>query len=297
MGILDGKSAVVTGSGRGVGRGHALHLAANGAKVVVNDIDESEAQKVVDEIKSEGGTAVASGASVDSREGCKSLVELCCSEFGGIDTMVNNAGNVRDRSFLKMSDDEFDQVVKVHMYGTFWCAQEAALKMKEQGNGGSIVNTVSAAHFGNFGQTNYAGSKGAIATMTYTWALELSRYGIRANAISPLATTRMSANAKVDGKENTGPQFDPNLNGPFVVFLASDESNFITGQCFGTGGDRVEMVEHPKYGTAIYKEGGWDVESLVKTFKQKMGPVLEPVGLMVPKYHYLDAPVVPPAKD
>jgi len=294
MGILDGKAAVVTGSGRGVGRGHALHLAANGAKVVVNDIDESEAQKVADEIKSEGGTAVASGASVDSREGCKSLVELCCSEFGRIDTMVNNAGNVRDRSFLKMSDDEFDQVVKVHMYGTFWCAQEAALKMKEQGDGGSIINTVSAAHFGNFGQTNYAGSKGAIATMTYTWAIELSRYGIRANAISPLATTRMSANAKVDGKENTGPSFDPNLNGPFVVFLASDESNFITGQCFGTGGDRVEMVEHPKYGTAIYKDGGWDVDSLVKTFKQKMGGVLEPVGLMQTKYHYLETPVVAP---
>jgi len=293
MGILDGKAAVVTGSGRGVGRGHALHLARNGARVVVNDIDESEAKKVVAEIESAGGRAVASGASVDSRAGCAALVELCCSAFGRIDAMVNNAGNVRDRSFLKMSDEEFDQVVKVHMYGTFWCAQEAARKMVEQGSGGAIVNTVSAAHFGNFGQTNYAGSKGAIATFTYTWAIELARYGIRVNAISPLATTRMSATAKVDGKENSGTFFDPDLNGPFVAYLCSDEANYITGQCFGTGGERVEIVEHPKYGNAIYKEGGFGVEDLRKIFKSKFGAFLEPVGLMQTKYHFLESPVVP----
>ena len=294
MGILDGKAAVVTGSGRGVGRGHVLHLAANGAEVVVNDIDEDEAQKVVDEVKSAGGTAVASGASVDNREGCKSLVDLCVGEFGRIDAMVNNAGNVRDRSFLKMSDEEFDQVVKVHMYGTFRCAQEAARVMKEQGDGGSIVNTVSAAHFGNFGQTNYGGSKGAIASFTYTWAVELARYGIRVNAISPLATTRMSATARIGGKSSEGAPFlDPTLNGPFVAFLCSDEANYITGQCFGTGGERVEVVMHPKYGNAIYKDGGWDVESLQAQFRRKFGPFLEPVGLVATGYSYLENPVVP----
>lgn len=294
MGILDGKAAVVTGSGRGVGRGHALHLAENGARVVVNDIDGDEAAKVVDEVKSAGGTAVASEASVDTREGCKSLVDLCVSEFGRIDAMVNNAGNVRDRSFLKMSDEEFDAVVKVHMYGTFRCAQEAARVMKEQGEGGSIVNTVSAAHFGNFGQTNYGGSKGAIASFTYTWAVELARYGIRVNAISPLATTRMSATAKVGGKDaGSGPFHDPDANGPFVAFLCSDEANFVTGQCFGTGGERVEVVLHPKYGNGIYRDGGWDVESLQKMFKQKFGAFLEPVGLMQTKYQYLENPVVP----
>jgi 3-oxoacyl-[acyl-carrier protein] reductase len=294
MGILDGKAAVVTGSGRGVGRGHALHLAANGARVVVNDIDEDEAQKVVDEVKSAGGTAVASGASVDTREGCKSLVDLCVGEFGRIDAMINNAGNVRDRSFLKMSDEEFDQVVKVHMYGTFRCAQEAARVMKEQGDGGSIVNTVSAAHFGNFGQTNYAGSKGAIATFTYTWAVELARYGIRVNAISPLATTRMSATAKIGGKSaENAPFLDPTLNGPFVAYLCSDEANYITGQCFGTGGERVEIVQHPKYGNAIYREGGWDVESLQAQFRRKFAAFLEPVGLIATSYSYLENPVVP----
>ena len=294
MGILDGKAAVVTGSGRGVGRGHILHLAAAGAKVVVNDIDEDEALKVVDEVKSAGGTAIASGASVDTREGCKSLVDLCVSEFGRIDAMINNAGNVRDRSFLKMSDEEFDQVVKVHMYGTFRCAQEAARVMKEQGEGGSIVNTVSAAHFGNFGQTNYGGSKGAIASFTYTWAVELARYGIRVNSISPLATTRMSATAKIGGKKSTNAMvFDPTANGPFVVYLCSDEANYITGQCFGTGGERVEIVQHPKYGNAIYREGGWDVESLQSTFKRKFGPFFEPVGLIASSYEYLENPVVP----
>jgi len=293
MGVLDGKAAVVTGSGRGVGRGHALHLAANGAKVVVNDIDEDEAQKVADEVKSAGGTAVASGASVDSREGCKALVDLCVAEFGRIDSMINNAGNVRDRSFLKMSDEEFDQVVKVHMYGTFRCAQEAARVMREQGEGGSIVNTVSAAHFGNFGQTNYAGSKGAIASFTYTWAVELARYGIRVNAISPMATTRMSATAKIGGQESSGPFLDPTANGPFVVYLCSDDSNYITGQCFGTGGERVEIVQHPKYGNAIYKEGGWDVESLQQTFQRKFASFLEPVGLMQSQYQFLENPVVP----
>jgi len=297
MGILDGKAAVVTGAGRGVGRGHALHLSANGAKVVVNDIDADVAREVVTEIEKAGGIAVAEPASVDTREGCKALVERCVAEFGRIDAMINNAGNVRDRSFLKMSDEEFDSVVKVHMYGTFRCAQEAARVMREQGEGGSIVNTVSAAHFGNFDQTNYAGSKGAIATFTYTWAIELARYGIRVNAISPLATTRMSATARVGGKEHTGPTFDPNLNGPFVAYLCSDEANYITGQCFGTGGERVEVVEHPKYGNGIYREGGWSVEALQKVFKQKFGPFLEPVGLMETKYRYLDEPVEPPKRD
>jgi 3-oxoacyl-[acyl-carrier protein] reductase len=200
MGLLDGRGAVVTGGGRGVGRGHCLHLAAQGAAVVVNDVDLAEARKVVDEITAAGGKALANGDDIGTRAGARALIGACVDAFGGIHAMVNNAGNAKDRSFLKMSDEEFQDVFRVHVYGTFACAQEAALRMRDQGTGGSIVNTVSAAHFGNFGQTNYAGSKGAIASMTYTWAVELARAGIRVNAISPLATTRMSATAKVGGK-------------------------------------------------------------------------------------------------
>jgi NAD(P)-dependent dehydrogenase (short-subunit alcohol dehydrogenase family) len=173
------------------------------------------------------------------------------------------------------------------VHGTFMCAQEAALRMREQGTGGSIVNTVSAAHFGNFGQTNYAGSKGAIASMTYTWALELARYGIRVNAISPAGSTRMSSTAKIGGKIVELPFLDPNLNGPFVAFLCSDEADYVTGQLFGTGMERVILIDQPSYGMTMLKPGGWQVDDLLAHFKQNIGKQLEPFGLMKAPYpHY-----------
>jgi 3-oxoacyl-[acyl-carrier protein] reductase len=287
MGILDGKAAVVTGGGRGIGRGHCLHLAANGASVVVNDIDRGEAEKVAAEIGAAGGKAVASDDDVGSRAGARALVQRCVDEFGAIHVLVNNAGNVRDRSFLKMTDEDFDQVLRVHVRGTFLCSQEAALRMKEQGTGGSIVNTVSAAHFGNFGQTNYAGSKGAIASMTYTWAVELARLGIRVNAISPSGTTRMSEKAKLpDGRSVEGIFIDPTLNGPFVAWLCSDEAEWVTGQIFGTGGERVVIVEQPRYGTAMFQPGGFSVEALRSQMKPFFGNRLEPFGLAKAPYAF-----------
>jgi NAD(P)-dependent dehydrogenase (short-subunit alcohol dehydrogenase family) len=295
MGMLDGKGAVVTGGGRGIGRGHCLHLAEHGASVVVNDIDLQEARKVVDEIAADGGKAVASDDDIGGRDGARALVARCVDEFGAIHILVNNAGNVRDRSFLKMTDDEFGSVLRVHVHGTFMCSQEAAWRMCDQGTGGSIVNTVSAAHFGNFGQTNYAGSKGAIASMTYTWALELSRYGIRVNAVSPSGTTRMSATAKIGGKEVELPFIDPNRNGAFVAFLCSDEADYVTGQIFGTGGERVVLVEQPRYGTGMFRPDGWSVEELSQHFKGTLGGRLEPVGLMKKPYPFYDG-VKPAAK-
>jgi NAD(P)-dependent dehydrogenase (short-subunit alcohol dehydrogenase family) len=294
MGILDGKAAVVTGGARGIGRGHCLHLAENGASVVVNDIDGNEGLKVVDEISQAGGKAIANTDNISTREGAKALVGQCVDAFGAIHAVINNAGNVRDRSFLKMSEEEFDAVFAVHVKGTFLCSQEAAIRMRDQGSGGAIVNTVSAAHFGNFGQTNYAGSKGAIASMTYTWALELARYGIRANAISPSGSTRMSATYRgPDGKEVELPFVDPTQNGAFVAFLCSDEAKWITGQIFGSGRDRVAMLEQPKYGTAMYKDGGWGVADLVESFEANLKPHLEPFGLMKNPYPFYDG-VEPP---
>jgi 3-oxoacyl-[acyl-carrier protein] reductase len=290
MGILEGKAAVVTGGGRGVGRGHCLALAAEGASVVVNDVDADEAQGVVDEVKRAGGRAVANRSDIGSRKGAKELVGQCVDEFGAIHAVVNNAGIVRDRSFLKMTDEEWELVMRVHTGGTFWCAQEGALRMRDQGTGGAIVNTVSAAQMGNFGQTNYSAAKGAIASMTYTWANELSRYGIRVNAISPMATTRMSASAKgADGKVvSEGPFFDPDLNGPVVAYLCSDEGNWITGQVFGTGADRVTIMRHPKYDTGMFMPGGWSVEALREHMPKfwKQQPNLEPVGLFKKPYPY-----------
>jgi 3-oxoacyl-[acyl-carrier protein] reductase len=296
MGILDGKAAVVTGGGRGIGRGHCIHLAAQGASVIVNDIDGDEAEKVVREISDAGGKAQSNTDDIGSREGAKALVQQCVDAFGGIHAIVNNAGNVKDRTFLKMSDDEFDSVLRVHVKGTFMCSQEAALRMKAQGTGGAIVNTVSAAHFGNFGQTNYAGSKGAIASMTYTWALELARAGIRVNAISPAGTTRMSATAKIGGKTVELPFIDPTLNGPFVAFLCSDEADYVTGQIFGSGAERITILDQPKYGTSMLKPGGWQVEDILAHFKQNLGKQLVDFGLMKTPYPFYDG-VKPPAKD
>jgi 3-oxoacyl-[acyl-carrier protein] reductase len=295
MGCLDGKAAVVTGGGRGIGRGHCLHLAEQGAAVVVNDLDQDEGRKVVEEISAQGGKAVANGDDISSREGAHALVEQCVNEFGGIHAIVNNAGNVRDRSFLKMEDDEFQSVLRVHVHGTFMCSQEAAWRMRDQKTGGAIVNTVSAAHFGNFGQSNYAGSKGAIASMTYTWAGELARYGIRVNAVSPSGTTRMSATAKVGGKTVDLPFIDPNHNGAFVAWLCSEDADWVTGQIFGTGGDRVVVLEQPRYGTGMFREGGWSVEDLRAHMKQTLGNRLEPFGLMKHPYAFLDG-VKPQAK-
>jgi 3-oxoacyl-[acyl-carrier protein] reductase len=296
MGILDGKGAVVTGAGRGIGRGHCLHLARNGASVIVNDIDMAEAQKVVEEISSEGGKACANAADIGTREGAASLIAECVDAFGGIHALVNNAGNLRDRSFLKMSDEEFGEVLRVHVHGTFMCSQEAARRMREQASGGSIVNTVSAAHFGSFGQTNYAASKGAIASMTYTWALELARYGIRVNAISPTGSTRMSSTYRdPDGNEIELPFIDPTRNGAFVAFLCGDEANWISGQIFGTGGERVVVLEQPKYGTGMYRDEGWSVDDLRQNFATHLKTHLEPVGLMKTPYPFYDG-IKPPEK-
>lgn len=296
MGIVDAKAVVVTGSGRGIGRGHCLGLAAEGAAVIVNDVDAEEAEAVVKEIAAAGGVASASAHDVGSREGCEALIEQCISEFGKIDAVVNNAGIVRDKTFLKMSDEDFDDVYRIHVKGTFWCAQAGARKMVEQGTGGSIINTTSGAHMGNFGQTNYAGAKGAIASMTYTWAVELARYGIRVNAIAPQASTRMTGQLKDrDGNVIEVPFIDPNLNAPAVVYLVSDEGNWVTGQVIGTGPDRLVVMNQPSYGPTVLREDGWTVDAVRRYFKTSLGGQLQPFGLRKVPYAHLSG-VLPPEK-
>lgn len=280
MGITTDKAVVITGAGRGIGKGHATVLAAEGARVVVNDLDLDEARAVVSEIEANGGTAVANGDDIGTRAGCEALVGQCVAEFGRIDAAVNNAGNVKDRSFLKMTDEEFDDVFRVHAKSSFWVSQTAALKMRDQGDGGSIINTTSGAHMGNFGQTNYAGAKGAIATFTYTWALELARYGIRVNAIAPSGSTRMTQSAKdAAGNDIEMPYWDPAFNGPVVAYLVSDEGNWVTGQVLATGMDRLGILRQPAYGDTLFRDEGWDVENVRKAMKSHFGKKLEPFGL------------------
>ncbi len=288
MKILSRKIAIVTGGGRGIGRGHCLHLAKSGATVIVNDIDKEKSASVVEEILSLGGTASPSSCDISSREGSEDLIKGSAEQHGSVDILVNNAGILRDRTFLKMTDEEFDEVWQVHVKGTFWCSQTASKIMKEKNTGGSIINTTSGAHFGNFGQTNYAAAKGAIASMTYTLAIELARYGIRVNAIGPTGTTRMSEtfNTSANAEDKEVDFIDPTLNGPLVVFLASEKSLTISGQIFGCGGDRLALMVHPHYGKTLTKEGGWTVEQIEKHLLEELVPEFGPIGMLSIPYPF-----------
>ncbi len=295
MELLKNKIAIVTGGGRGIGRGHCHHLAKSGAAVLVNDIDGSEAEKVVKEILDVGGVAKSCSQDISSREGCNILIDHCIENFGSIDILVNNAGILKDKSFLKMTDNDFDSVWSIHVKATFWCSQLAALIMKENGRGGSIINTTSGAHFGNFGQTNYSAAKGAIASMTYTWAIELAKYGIRVNAIGPTGSTRMSAtfNTSKNNNEDNARYIDPTLNGPLVSYLSSDKANKISGQIFGCGGDRVALMVQPHYGKTLIKEGGWSVDDIDEVMSKDFINEFSNLGMLSQPYPFLGG-IFPP---
>ncbi|MCP5395249.1 MAG: SDR family NAD(P)-dependent oxidoreductase [Sphingomonadaceae bacterium] len=283
--LLDGRPAIVTGAAGGIGRGHIAHLAAAGAPVVINDLNIEAAQAMADEIVAAGGKAIASAHNIGSREGAEGLVQACIEAFGSVRILVNNAGNLRDRTLLKMTDEEFDSVLTVHVKGTFWCAQAAARAMAEQGSGGAIVNTTSGAHFGSFGQTAYSAAKGAIASMTYTWAMELARHGIRVNAIGPLGTTAMSQTYRdADGKK--GDDFDPSMNGPALVYLCSDEAANVSGQIFGTGGQRLSHMVQPHYGKTLIKPDGWDLDALRQHFQTHMPGEFGALGILGKPYPF-----------
>ena len=295
MELLKNKVAIVTGGGRGIGRGHSLHLAKSGANVLVNDIDSEEAEKVVNEILDEGGVAKTSSQDISSREGCSLLIDECVTEFGNIDILVNNAGILRDKSLLKMTDDDFDSVWNIHVKGTFWSSQLAALRMKESGKGGSIINTTSGAHFGNFGQTNYAAAKGAIASMTYTWAIELAKYGIRVNAIGPTGSTRMSAtfaSSKNTNHDNL-PFIDPTSNGPLIAYLCSDLAKKISGQIFGCGGERLALMVQPHYGKTLKKDEGWSIQDIDGVMEKEFIHEFKNLGMLGIPYPFHEG-VFPP---
>jgi NAD(P)-dependent dehydrogenase (short-subunit alcohol dehydrogenase family) len=255
-GLLKGKVAVVTGAGGGIGREHALALAREGARVVVNDVGADRhgggrggerADAVVGEIKAAGGEAAASYDSVATREGADGIVWTAQNRFGRIDVLVNNAGILRDRTLLNMSDEDLDRVLDVHLRGTFFCMQAAARVMKVQGQGGRIVNTTSlSGMIGNFGQANYAAAKAGVYGLTRVAALELQRAAITVNAIAPVALTRMTSDLAMM-KGATDEDLGPQHVAPVVVFLASDLAADVTGHVVGVEGGklfayRVEMT-------------------------------------------------------
>jgi len=287
---------VVTGAGRGIGRGHATVLAAQGAAVIVNDVDRAEAENAVAEIGKAGGRGAVSSSDIGTRKGCEDLIAQCVSEFGTIHGLINNAGIVRDRSFLKMSDEEFDDVFRIHAKSTFWCSQAAARHMVEHSSGGCILNTVSGALMGNFGQTNYAAAKGAIMSMTLTWAIELARYGIRVNCLAPSGTTRMTSALKApDGRTIEMPYWDPALNGPMAAYLTSDKGNWVTGQIVACGMDRLGIMRQPSYDRVMFRDQGWTLEAVERSFEKTFRGQLEPFGLSKAPYAYYEG-VKPRAK-
>ena len=292
---LDGKVAVVTGSGRGIGRAYAEALAEAGAAVVINDVDGDVAPQTVDDITKAGGRAVAEVVPVGPTESAERLVNRAVEAFGRLDVMCTNAGILRDRTLWKMSDDDFDAVIETHLRGTFTCARAAAIRMREQGEGGSIVVVSSiAGQRGNFGQTNYAAAKAGIAAYARTWAMELAKSNITVNAIVPNAITRMIASIPgmgplVEQAERGEPLPDlirkgmgmglPTDVAPLLVFLASDAARDVTGQAIGLGGDKLALWSHPQEIRVAYRDGGWTADQIAEVWKSSVGQQLESYGI------------------
>ena len=244
---FDGKVAIITGAGGGLGRQHALLLAKRGALVVVNDLggsvdgtgeNASAAQKVVDEIKAAGGEAVADHNSVATPEGGAAIVQTAIDTFGKIDIVINNAGILRDKAFHNMEPDLMNPVFDVHLKGAFHVTQPAFVKMREQGYGRIISTSSAAGIFGNFGQTNYGAAKMGLVGFTRVLAVEGARYNIKANAIAPLALTRMTENIMQGGLADV---LQPGLVSPIVAYLASEECP-VSGNIYSVGGGRVAEV-------------------------------------------------------
>jgi NAD(P)-dependent dehydrogenase (short-subunit alcohol dehydrogenase family) len=284
MGILDGKIAIVTGSGHGIGSGEALELSAQGAKVVVNDLglsasgegaDKRPADRVVAVIRARGGEAVASYDDVADFGGAENLIATAYEAFGGLDIVVNNAGIIRDKTIVTMSEEDFDMVIRVHLKGTFATTKFACMRWRERSKGGepvraAIVNTVSSAGLqGNVGQANYGSAKAGIAALTIITSLEGSRYGVRANAIAPGGVTRLTHGVVKDMElkepdaygDDEFSRLNPQNSAPMVTWLASDQAMHVTGQVFRAVGATIAHYEPWHLGAAVDNPTGdarWD---------------------------------------
>jgi NAD(P)-dependent dehydrogenase (short-subunit alcohol dehydrogenase family) len=280
MAICDGRVAIVTGAGRGIGRAHALEFARQGARVVVNDLgaeldgsggSTGPAGEVVDEIRGMGGEAVANGADVADFQATGDLVKQTLDHFGRLDVVVNNAGFLRDRMFVGTSEEEWDAVVRVHLKGHFCLSRHAAEHWRSQSKAGEtvdarIINTSSGAGLqGSVGQSNYSAAKAGIATLTLIQAAELGRYGITSNAIAPAARTRMTEAIFTDMAAPPEGQFDENAPeniSPLVVWLGSSESRDVTGRVFEVKGGMIGISDGWRDGPTVDKGSRWEPDEV-----------------------------------
>jgi len=283
MGSLDGRVAIITGAGRGIGREHALYFAAEGAKVVVNDLggandgtgtDLTPAQQVVEEIKALGGDAVANGDNVADWEGAQRMINQAVETFGDLDILVNNAGILRDRVLVNMTEDEWDTVIAVHLKGHFAPTRWAAAYWREQHKAGivksrNLVHTSSTSGlFANPGQANYGAAKTGIATLSQIAAKELIRYGVKSNTIAPGARTRLTLATPGLGeimkpKESAFDPWDPANISPLVAYLATSDCVF-TGETFLVQGGTVTMLESWQRGAGVERDSKWTVNELAE---------------------------------
>lgn len=295
---LDGKVAIVTGSGRGLGLAYARELARRGASVVINDVDPEAAASAVSAITEAGGKAVSVVAPVGPTETAQQLVSTAVDAFGRVDAVVTNAGVLRDTVLWKMSDEDFDLVINVHLRGTFTTVREAVLRFREQGEGGRVICIGSpTGQRGTFGQTNYSAAKAGIVGMVRTWAMELRRDKITANAVVPVAATAMTATVpyfaaavEADAAGEPMPDFfrrDLGFGtvddvGGIIAYLASDAAAEISGQVIGVGGDRMQLWRHPEPELSAFNPGGWTFEALTEQFPGIVEGHLQTVGETFP---------------
>lgn len=294
MGLVDGRVVIVTGAGRGIGRAHALAFAAEGARVVVNDIGvgldgsagDSPAQQVVDEIVAAGGEAVTNGDDIADWDRAAGLIKTAVDTYGGFDVLVNNAGFIRDRMLANTSEDEWDAVIRVHLKGHFATLRHAAGYWRAQSKAGKtvdarIINTSSAAGLqGSVGQGNYSAAKAGIAALTLVAAAEFGRYGVTVNAIAPAARTRMTEAVFAQTMAKPDDGFDvmaPENVSPLVVWLGSVQSRDVTGTMFEVEGGLIRVAEGWAHGPQVDKGAKWDPVELGPVINELLAKSRPPV--------------------
>ncbi len=277
MGILDGKAVVITGAGRGLGEAYAMHAALAGASVVVNDNDGDLAERVAEHIRGYGGRAVASNHTVADPSEAAKIVDLCVDEFGRVDGLVNNAGLNYETAPWEDDPETIKQVVEVNVLGVIYVGIAAMRAMRATG-GGSIINISSGASFGQRKLATYSATKGAVASLSYSWALDLEPEGIRVNAVCPVAHTRMVWKSERSLRAIPADR-TPGKVAPLVLFLLSDRAEGITGQVIRCNGRQLHIVGQPYFKQPILESDNWDTASVERAFTGVLQAHLEPYGL------------------